>query len=109
MNFDVFDNTIQLTSIELNGLPLYASVNSTASFGSGNLMTAKERLGTESRIILKCEILDDAGATKLRKSEGVIQEGTARTPSITPTSIVTFSFSVDLAGGDGLMDCPGDD
>ena len=100
---------MQLTSMELNGLQLYASVNSTASFGSGNLMTAKERLGTESRIILKCEILDDAGATNLRKSEGVIQEGTARTPSMTPTSIVTLSFSDNLAGEDGFIDWSGDD
>jgi hypothetical protein len=36
-------------------------------------------------MIRKCAIPSTAGATKAKKSEGVIQEGTARTASITPS------------------------
>ena len=38
------------TSIELNGLPLYASANSFATVGSLNFMTTIERFGAESLV-----------------------------------------------------------
>jgi hypothetical protein len=38
----------RLTSIEVNGFPLYASANSAASAAFGNLMTTIDRLGAES-------------------------------------------------------------
>lgn len=37
-----------LTSIELNGLPLYASANSAASVGLKNFKTTNERFGAKS-------------------------------------------------------------
>ena len=40
--------TVRLTSIELNCLPLYASANSAASDAFLNLMTTIERFGAES-------------------------------------------------------------
>ena len=49
-----------------------------------------------------------AGATKARKSEGVIHDGTARTPSITPSDSKSENdISETLASsssGEGLLD-----
>lgn len=40
-------------------------------------------IGVTDRMMRRCVIASAAGATKARKSDGVIQEGTARTPNIT--------------------------
>ena len=46
-------------------------------------MNEWKNLGQETyRIILRCAIPSSAGATKARKSDGVIQEGTASTPTM---------------------------
>lgn len=37
-------------------------------------------------MIRKWDIPSAAGATNVKKSEGVIQDGTARTPSMTPSA-----------------------
>jgi len=42
-----------------------------------------------NRIIRKWPMLPVAGPTKARKSEGVIQDGTASTPSVTPASSIS--------------------
>ena len=59
-------------------------------------------LGCESLISLRCAMLSAAGATKARKSEGVIHDGTAR------TSIIMPSESRRIVGSDpatvGLVD-----
>jgi hypothetical protein len=86
----------------LNDFPLYASANSAASAAFGNLMTTIDRLGAESLraqrldvshndmntnaylIILRWAMPPAAGATKPKKSDGVIHDGTAKTASITP-------------------------
>lgn len=60
-----------------------------------------ERLGRESRIIRKWVMDSEAGATKARKSEGVIHDGTARTASMMPSvvswvSSTTSGMAVDV-------------
>lgn len=60
-----------------------------------------ERLGRESRIIRKWVMDSAAGATKARKSEGVIHDGTARTASMMPSvvswvSSTTSGMAVDV-------------
>jgi hypothetical protein len=50
------------------------------------------------RIILRCAIPSSAGATKARKSDGVIHEGTASTPTMYP-SVSAFSNTMQLASG----------
>lgn len=94
-------------SIELKGLPLYASANSAASAELKNLIMTMERFGKESRIIRRCAMLSAAGARNPRKSDGVIHDGTARTPNIGPSeSSCTLEDveAVDLSSsGEGLV------
>ena len=51
------------------------------------------------------------GATNARKSEGVIHDGTARTPNITPSESVSKLLEIDISetlasssSGEGLLD-----
>ena len=89
-------------SMLLNGFPLYASANSAASARLGKFTTTIERLGRESRIMRRCSIDSAAGATKARKSEGVIHDGTARTASMTPS--VESGVSSTISGMDVDVD-----
>ena len=104
------------TSIELKGFPLYASMNSAASDGFENLMTTIDLFGAVSLprsivsmalphilstaylIILRCDIPSPAGATKVKKSEGVIHAGTAKIASVTPPSASRVTFPDEAWG-----------
>lgn len=114
--------------MELNGFPLYSSANSAASAGLKNFKTTNERFGAKSlgktwmryvssnynltyRIMRRWPMPSTTGATNARKSEGVIRDGTARTPNITPSESESKLSEVDIAetlasssSGEGLLD-----
>lgn len=54
-----------------------------------------------NRIILRWAIPSAAGATKARKSDGVIQDGTARTPIVTSSVFVEGTAGAESAEVDG--------
>lgn len=71
------------------------------------LYEPNNRLCTTHRIIRRCAMLSAAGARNPRKSDGVIHDGTARTPNIGPSeSSCTLEDveAVDLSSsGEGLV------
>jgi hypothetical protein len=89
--------------MEMKFLPLKASAKSAASTASRNfiktiLLLGEESLGSDKHrttqvqlkghlIIRRCVMPSAAGATKLRKSEGVMYGGTARTARRTPCAV----------------------